>query len=385
MNMLQRKISILGSTGSIGTQALQLASLHPNRFKVVALTAHRNKELLFDQVRKYRPQMAGLSMEEVEVPKDLHFCDWYFGEEALIKAAEWDSADDVLVSVVGMVGLRAVLSARAANKRVLLANKEALVAGGEIVMNCSSLQADRPSLIPVDSEHSAVYQCLLNAGHNPFHTIWLTASGGPFRTWEPEKICTAKKEEALAHPNWSMGSKITIDSASMFNKALEMVEARWLFDAKPQQIKVLIHPQSIVHSMVEFEDGAFLAQLGSADMRVPIAFAMAYPERITTEVKPLHLSSIASLLFEEPDLKRFPPISLAYQVLEEGGLSACVMNAANEVAVQAFLEDRIQFGDIYRVVESTLNAMPKVSNLTFESVIQTDMKARQIAMRYCRE
>ena len=251
----RRRVAILGATGSIGTQALKVAADHPEAFQVVALSAHGNARLLFDQVRRFRPRMAALTGERQTVPEDLRFCDWRFGGDALAQLAKEAPAEDVLVSVIGMVGLRCVLAAREAGKRVLLANKEALVAGGELVMRLCREKDGAPALIPVDSEHSAIYQCLRASDRNPFAKLTLTASGGPFRCWTLEAIYSARPEDALRHPNWSMGAKITVDSASMFNKALEVVEARWLFDARPEQIDVVIHPESIVHSLVRF-DGA---------------------------------------------------------------------------------------------------------------------------------
>lgn len=257
--MKKRRLAILGSTGSIGTQALEVAALHPDRFEVAALTAYSSREKLFEQVRAFRPRLAGLvqPIPREEIPADLQFCEWVFGPEALTLAAQAD-ADDVLVSVVGMVGLQSVLTALAGGKRVLLANKEALVAGGHLVMEAARRVGEH-ALLPVDSEHSAIFQCLQGAGGNPYSRIILTCSGGPFRTWTGDEIRAATKEQALRHPNWVMGQKITIDSATLFNKALEMIEARWLFDARPDQIEVVVHPQSVIHSGVEFADGALIA------------------------------------------------------------------------------------------------------------------------------
>ncbi|MCL1964448.1 MAG: 1-deoxy-D-xylulose-5-phosphate reductoisomerase, partial [Firmicutes bacterium] len=279
-NKMMRSIAVLGSTGSIGTQALSVASRHAERFRVVALTARADAEKLFAQVRQFRPLMAGLVARPKEIPEDVRFCEWVFGEACLRAAATLGAADDILVSVVGASGLAAVLDALTAGKRVLLANKEALVAGGPLVMEAAR-RAGQP-ILPVDSEHSAIFQCLRAAGANAPEKLILTASGGPFRTWRAGDIESATAEQALRHPNWSMGRKITVDSASMMNKALEVIEARWLFGVAPEKISVLIHPQSVVHSMVEFQDGAVLAQLGTPDMRLPILYAMAYPERLAT-------------------------------------------------------------------------------------------------------
>ena len=374
-----RSITILGSTGSIGTQALQIVSLYPERFQVVALSAHHNAALLFEQVRRYRPRMAALTGERVEVPQDLHFCDWYFGHDALEQLAALAPADDVLVSLSGMVGLRSVLAARSAGKRVLLANKEALVAGGALVMAACPQVDGQPTLIPVDSEHSAIFQCLRGADGNPYRRIILTASGGPFRTFGKEQIINASPQQALKHPNWAMGNKITIDSASLFNKALEIIEARWLFDAAPEQLEVLIHPQSIVHSMVCFEDGAVLAQMGTPNMRIPILYAMSYPQRLDSNLPPLDLAGITQLTFENPDSDRFPAISLAYQALRSGHGSACILNAANEVAVAAFLRREIRFGAITDIVSQTMQFLGTLKADSLEAVEEADRAARSKA------
>lgn len=377
-----RTVNILGSTGSIGTQALQIASLHPDRFKVNAITAHRQADALFAQVREFRPMMAGLTglkAEDVEIPEDLRFCEWHFGREALLYAAQEVPCDDVLVSVVGMVGLPAVMAARKAGRRVLLANKEALIAGGKLVMAACQDDENGPTLIPVDSEHSAIYQCLKASQGNPYEKILLTASGGAFRNFTLEQLENATLAQALTHPNWSMGDKITVDSASMFNKALEIVEARWLFDADPSQIEVLIHPQSIVHSMIQFKDGAVLAQLGAPDMRVPIAYAMSYPERIITNAPAADFAKIGSCTFSAADTVRFPAIRIAYETLRAGGAAACMMNAANEEANAYFRAGRMKFTDIARVVENTLQRMGNLPADTIEQVYFADDLARRIA------
>ena len=380
MSMKKRRISILGSTGSIGKQALDLVAQHPDRFEVVALSAHSRSDMLFEQIRTFRPKAAGLSGGQVEIPEDLRKLDWYFGEHSLERIASEIECDDVLVSVVGIAGLDCVIAARKAGKRVLLANKEALVAGGQLVMDLCPHDTEEPSLIPVDSEHSAVYQCLLANKGNPFSKIILTASGGPFRTWPLDKIQNADKKDALNHPNWNMGQKITIDSASMFNKALEMIEAKWLFNAEPDQIKVIIHPQSIVHSLVEFEDGVQLAQLGVPDMRAPIAFAMAYPERVSTGSAALQLDKTGILSFETPDLMRFPALRLSMEAMKQGGAAPCVLNAANEVAVDMFLRERIRFGDINRIVEETLNKIRDLRADSLLAVHEADKSARMTAL-----
>ena len=377
-----RGIAILGSTGSIGKQAVDVVLRHPDRFCVTALTAHHNAALLFEQVRTLRPKLAALTGEKVPVPEDLSFCRFLFGRDALETVAREAEGQDVLAAVVGVAGLRAVMAARESGKRVLLANKETLVSGGRMVMKACESKNGEKVLLPVDSEHSAIFQCLEAAGPNRYSHIHLTASGGPFRTWEKERIRNATVEEALGHPTWNMGAKITVDSASMFNKALEIIEAKWLFDADPAQIQVLVHPQSIVHSAVEFEDGAVLAQLGVPDMRVPILYAMSYPERLETGAKKLDLFQAQSLTFEQPDTEKFPAIRMAYDVLKAGGAAACVLNAANEEAVYAFLQKRIQFGQIYDTVDHALQKWGHLPADHLEQVEYADSMAREAARAF---
>ena len=375
----KRKLAVLGSTGSIGTQALQVATLHSDRFQITALTANRSKEKLFEQVRQFRPQLAGLvepiSMEEI--PDDLKFCQWVFGPECLTLAAQTD-CDDVLVSVVGMAGLKGVLEAFLQNKRVLLANKEALVTGGHLVMEAAR-KAGEHSLLPVDSEHSAIFQCIQGRPNQSPCRIVLTASGGPFRTWTKEQIQSATVEQALRHPNWSMGRKITIDSASMVNKALEVIEARHLFGLAPEKIQVVIHPQSIIHSGVEFADGATLVQMGQPDMRVPIAYAMSYPERLDNVAPRLDLTQVGPLTFEQPDFERFPALKLAYQVLETGGSAPVLLNGANEIAVERVLAHRLPFWRIAPLLEETLSRVPQTGITCVEDVYAADRAARKAA------
>ena len=372
-------IAILGSTGSIGTQALELVRLHPEEFRVVALTARSSREKLFEQVREFRPEVAGLTepIPMSEIPEDVRFCSWVMGEEALRVAAAEVPADMVLVSVVGIAGLQSVMDALGANRQVLLANKEALVTGGHLVMDAAK-RIGKP-ILPVDSEHSAIFQCLQGAGGNQPVRLLLTASGGPFRTWTREQMQNATRAQALKHPNWSMGAKITIDSASMFNKALEIIEAHWLFDMPPEKIQVVVHPQSIVHSAVEFADGAVLAQLGVPDMRVPISYAMTYPRRIPTGSKPLDLFSIGTLTFEPGDPVRFPALRLAGECLNAGGAACTILNGANEMAVAAFLRDEIPFGEISRIVEGTLEACGAMPADTLEDIFHADLEARRVA------
>ena len=380
-----RRLAVLGSTGSIGTQALDVAARHADRFSVVALTANASSEKLFAQVRAFRPLLAGLTdsrFSQADIPDDLRFCRWVFGQEALPAAAALDEADDVLVSVVGMAGLEAVLAALAHGRRVLLANKEALVAGGRLVMDAAR-RAGEHTLLPVDSEHSAIFQCLQGACGNPVDTLYLTCSGGPFRTWSKADIDRATVEQALRHPTWAMGRKITVDSATLFNKALEIIEASHLFGVAPPRLQVLIHPQSVVHSAVGFADGAVIAQLGTPDMRLPILYAMAYPERLPTGGDKLDFFSLKELTFERPDPVRFPSLRLAEECLAAGGAACCVLNAANEVAVDRFLQsgsgNPMTVGRIYAVVEETLQRVGALPADSLPEVLEADRLARETA------
>ena len=373
-----KKIAILGSTGSIGSQALDICRRHPDRYRVTALTARSSREKLFDQVREFRPEMAGLveGLDPADVPEDLRFCHWMTGVEALKAAASEVEADQVLVSIVGIAGLRSVLDALQAGRQVLLANKEALVTGGHLVMDLAA-RMGKP-ILPVDSEHSAIFQCLQAAGDNRAEKILLTASGGPFRTWDRERIEKATPREALKHPNWNMGAKITVDSASMFNKGLEIMEARWLFDMPEDRIQVVIHPESIIHSAIVFRDGAVLAQLGVPDMRVPIGYAMTYPERVETGVQAPDLAAISRLTFEEPDTEKFPATELAREALRAGGAACTVLNSANEEAVAAFLQEKIPFGGITRMVERALERLPGLPADSLEEIFHADQEARRV-------
>jgi len=374
-----KKIAILGSTGSIGTQALDICRRHPDRYRVTALTARGSKEKLFEQVREFRPEMAGLTegISPAEIPEDLKFCRFLSGKEALHAAAAESDAEAVLVSIVGIAGLQGVMDALEAGRQVLLANKEALVTGGHLVTDLAR-KAGKP-LLPVDSEHSAIFQCLQAGGGNRPEKLLLTASGGPFRTWDRERIEKATPAEALKHPNWNMGAKITIDSASMFNKGLEIMEARWLFDMPEDRIEVVVHPQSIVHSAVVYKDGAVLAQLGEPDMRVPIGYAMAFPERIETGVKAPDLFALGSLTFEKPDEEKFPALRLARACLRAGGAACTVFNGANEAAVAAFLREEIPFGEIAKRVEKAVEKLAGLPADTIEDIWEADRLAREAA------
>lgn len=372
-------LSILGATGSIGTQALDVAARHPDRFRIAALTANHQKDKLFALARQFKPQLCGLTTPIVpdEIPEDLRHIEWVFGQGALEKAAAIP-CDSVLVSVVGMAGLLSVLTALQKGTRVLLANKEALVTGGQLVMDAAKAAGPR-SLIPVDSEHSAIDQCLEAANGNRPARLLLTCSGGPFRTWDAQAVANATREQALKHPNWVMGQKITVDSATLFNKGLEIIEARWLFGLKPDQIEVLIHPQSVIHSGVEFADGAALCQLGTPDMRVPILYAMAYPERLPTGGERLDLLKAATLTFEKPDEARFPSLRITRECLKAGGASCCIMNAANEIAVERFLQGGVPLHSIWDTVRGVLDKLGSLPADTLDEVLAADQLARSAA------
>ena len=376
-----KKIAILGSTGSIGTQALDICRRHPDLYRVTALTARGSKEKLFEQVREFRPEMAGLTegISAAEIPEDLKFCRWMSGKEALKAAAAEVDAEAVLVSIVGIAGLQSVMDAIGAGRQVLLANKEALVTGGCLVMEAAR-QSGKP-ILPVDSEHSAIFQCLQGAGPNRAERIWLTASGGPFRTWDRDRIRRATREEALRHPNWSMGAKITVDSASMVNKGLEIMEARWLFDMPEDRIQVVVHPESIVHSAVVFRDGAVIAQLGAPDMRVPIGYAMSYPRRMETAVAAPDIFRLGKLTFEPPDEDKFPALRLARETLRAGGAASTVFNGANEEAVAQFLRGEIPFGGIVERIEEALDRIGNRRADSLEEIFEADRMAREIVRR----
>ncbi len=373
-----KKIAILGSTGSIGTQALDICRRHPEEYRVTALTAKSSREKLFAQVREFRPETAGLldGLPAEDIPEDLRFCRWLSGKEALRAAAAETDTDMVLVSIVGIAGLQSVMDALDAGKQVLLANKEALVTGGHLVMEKAG-EKGLP-ILPVDSEHSAIFQCLQGAGPNQPEKILLTASGGPFRTWKREEIRKATRVQALKHPNWEMGAKITVDSASMFNKGLEIMEARWLFDMPESRIQVVVHPESIVHSAIAFTDGAVIAQLGVLDMRVPIGYAMSYPRRLTTGTALPDLFSLGALTFEEPDEEKFPSLRMAKDALRTGGAACTVLNGANEEAVARFLRDEITFGEIYDLVAKAMDRLSGLKADSLEEIYEADRRAREV-------
>ena len=372
--MNQKTISILGATGSIGSQALDLVRRYPDRFSAVCLTAHSSAEKLFELVREFRPLAAGMVHEPESIPDDLKFCQWFFGADCSVQALKAVKSDSALCAITGIAGLDAVWTALDTCQEVLLANKEALVTGGDLVME-KACRLHKP-MLPVDSEHSAIFQCLQAAQGNAPKSILLTASGGALRTWTKEQIEKATVSEVLRHPTWNMGGKITVDCASMVNKGLEIIEAHHLFNMPAEKIRVVVHPQSIIHSMVEFEDGAVLAQLGCPDMRGPIGYAMSYPERLPYEAKRLDFAQIASLEFLEPDLDRFPALGYAVEALKAGSGMPIIFNGANEIAVAAFLNGEIPFGCINTVLRDALDNVPQRSISCIADVYQADADAR---------
>ena len=372
-----RTLAILGATGSIGRQALDIARRVPDQFRVTLLTAHSRAEALFELVREFRPAVAALTAEPDTLPEDVRFCQWYFGEDAVRQAVLAAKADDVLSAVVGVAGLPAAMAALDVSGRLLLANKESLVTGGALVMGKAA--ALHKPIVPVDSEHSAIFQCLQAQGGNPVSRLMLTASGGPFRTWEKGDIERATRAQALGHPTWKMGAKITVDCAGMMNKGFEVIEAHHLFNMPMEKIDVIVHPQSVIHSMIEFEDGAVLAQLGAPDMRVPIGYAMGYPARIPFGGERLDFARIASLTFEAPDMERFPCLRMAIDAQKAGGVMPVALNGANEEAVAAFLDERIPFGGIARTVETVLERTENASVREIGDVYEADRRARFMA------
>lgn len=381
---MKRKIAILGSTGSIGTQALEVIEEHPDMFEAYALTAHHQVDLLIRQARRFMPEVVVIANEQhylelKEALADLPVKVWA-GADAIAQIVRMEPIDMVLTALVGYAGLRPTIAALEAGKAIALANKETLVVAGELITTLA--KENNAPILPVDSEHSAIFQCLSGTWNNSVEKIWLTASGGPFRTKTPDELATVTKEQALRHPNWNMGAKVTIDSASMMNKGFEMIEARWMFDLLPEQIEIVVHPQSIVHSMVQFEDGAVLAQLGLPDMKLPIAYALSYPKRLKTAAPRLDFRQYASLTFEEPDMERFRNLAYAFEAIRKGGNMPCILNAANEIAVSAFLEDRAGFLQMSDVIARTMEKAIFVAQPTYDDYVQTDAEARRIAAEF---
>lgn len=382
--MQKRHLAILGSTGSIGTQALEVVEANPDIFEVEVLTAQNNADLLIEQAAKFRPNVVVISNENLYDkvfaaldPLDIKV---YTGEKSLASVVTMDSVNMVLTALVGYAGLIPTVAAIKAGKHIALANKETLVVAGELVTELA--QKHKVDILPVDSEHSAIFQCLVGEFHNPIEKIILTASGGPFRGKDREFLKTVTKAQALKHPNWSMGAKITIDSASLMNKGLEVIEAKWLFGLTPDQIEVVVHPQSIIHSMVQFEDGSMKAQMGLPDMRVPIQFAIGYPNRLKSNFPRMDFAQFPSLTFEKPDYETFRNLGFAFEALEVGGNMACIVNAANEIAVAAFLRDEIGFLEMSDLIEDCMKKVSFVRTPTLEDYIETDKETRRLALEF---
>lgn len=382
--MNKKNIAILGSTGSIGTQALDVIEQNPDLFEVEVLTAHSQVDLLIQQAKKFRPNAVVIVNDdhynrvyEALDPIDIKV---YAGQKALDQIVQMGTVDMVLTALVGFAGLSPTLEALKAGKAIALANKETLVVAGELVMETAMKSA--VPIIPVDSEHSAIFQCLVGEEHNPLEKIILTASGGPFRTKSMEEIEKVSLKEALNHPNWSMGNKVTIDSATLMNKGLEAIEAKWLFGLKPEQVEIIVHPQSIIHSLVGFTDGSLKAQLGLPDMRLPIQYALGFPYRIPTDSKRFSFTDYPSLDFEQPDLERFPNLRIAIDCMKQGGNMPCLMNAANEVAVAAFLNEKIGFTDITHIIEKTIVNSTFLTSPDYQDYFESDQEARERASSF---
>lgn len=376
-----KKIAIMGSTGSIGTQALDIMRANTDRLQVEVLTAQNNADLLIKQAIEFEPNAVVIANETkykfVKNALEKHDIKVYAGADALSQVVQMGSVDMVLAAIVGFAGLKSTLAAIEAGKPVALANKETLVVAGALVTETA--KAKGVNIYPVDSEHSAIFQCLAGEFHNKIEKIILTASGGPFRGKDRKFLATVTKENALKHPNWNMGAKITIDSATMMNKGLEIIEAGWLFALRPEQIEVVVHPQSIIHSLVQFEDGSVKAQLGLPDMRLPIQYALFYPQRVKSTFPRFDFSAYPNLTFEKPDMESFPAIGLAYEAMKKGGNTPCILNASNEVAVGAFLKDEIGFLDIPAIVEKCMGKASFIPKPTLQDCIESDTEARKLA------
>ena len=379
--MHKRRLAILGSTGSIGRQTLDVVRQHPDLFEIELLTANTSSDLLIRQAIEFNANSVVIRDEaryrEVAAALEPHYIKVFTGMDSICSLAAGDNVDIVVTAMVGFSGLESTVAAIRAGKTVALANKETLVAAGKLVTEMAVKH--NAAILPVDSEHSAIFQCLQGSHGAEIEKIHLTASGGPFREWPEEKIAAATKEQALRHPKWNMGSKITIDSATMMNKGLEIIEAKWLFSVEPERINVVVHPQSVIHSMVEFADGAVIAQLGHPDMREPIQYALSYPARLPLDNRKLDFAELASLTFHAPDKKKFPALELAYEAIARGGNMACIMNAANEEAVSAFLHDRIGFYGITDIVAKCMDGVDFVGEPTLEDIFATNDAARRRA------
>ncbi len=380
-------IAILGSTGSIGTQALEVIENHPDYFDLQVLTAGKNAELLIEQAKKYQPNTVVIGDEDsYQKVKDalwgenIHV---YCGEDALCQVVEATNVHTVLTALVGYAGLKPTIHAIEAGKTIALANKETLVVAGEFITKLARKKG--VNIYPVDSEHSAIFQCLVGEFHNPIEKIYLTASGGPFRGFSISDLQKVTLEQALKHPNWSMGAKITIDSASLMNKGLEVIEAKWLFNLKPEQIDVIVHPQSIVHSLIQFQDGSMKAQMGLPDMKLPIQYALSYPNRLATNFPRFNFMDYPNLTFEAPNREVFKNLDLAYRVMDELGTSACALNAANEIAVEAFLNKKISFLEIGELNETVVNETNNILNPSYQDYVNSDQNAREKALQLLRK
>jgi len=377
-----KQLAILGSTGSIGTQALDVIRAHPDRFEVYALTANNQVDKLIRQAIEFQPDTVIIANKDLYPRLKEALATYpikvYAGSEAIAQVVQSEPIDIVLTAMVGYSGLKPTIEAIKARKTIALANKETMVVAGEIIKNLATRYC--VPILPVDSEHSAIFQCL--EFHNPIEKIILTASGGPFRTFSEKELEKVTKEQALKHPNWDMGAKITIDSATMMNKGFEVIEAKWLFNLKTDQIDVMVHPQSIIHSMVQFHDGSVKAQMGLPDMKLPILYAFAYPERLKTNFPRLDFSRFSSLTFEQPDRKRFRNLALAYMAMEAGGTMPCTLNAANEVVVDAFLHDKVSFPGISTVIEKTMEKTTFKLNPTYDDYVEVDREARALARTF---
>jgi len=376
-----KKICILGATGSIGTQALDVIRQHPEHFEVHTLTAYNNAELLIQQAREFQPDSVVIVREDLYTKVSDALADLpikvYTGSQALCEVVTNAEIDIVLTAMVGFAGLRPTIAAINARKTIALANKETLVVAGELI--CNLALKNKVAILPVDSEHSAILQSITGEGDNKIEKILLTASGGPFRTFTREQMESVTPAQALRHPNWEMGAKITIDSATLMNKGFEMIEAKWLFDIAPEDIEVVVHPESIIHSAVQFADGSVKAQLGVPDMRLPIQYAFTYPARLHLDGDRLDLFKLGAMHFEPADMERFPCLRLAYEAIETGGTMPCVLNAANEVVNLAFREGKISYPSIARIIEQTMYAVPLIQNPSLEQLIDSDAQARQFA------
>ena len=384
--IMKKQIAILGSTGSIGTQALEVIAENPNLFEVYALTANNSDQLLIEQARKFQPEIVVIANDKKyeivkDALKDLPI-KVFAGSQSIAEVAEMEPVDIVLTAMVGYSGLQPTIHALNAGKTIALANKETLVVAGDLI--CDLAKKNRCAILPVDSEHSAVFQCL--AGENsPIEKIILTASGGPFRGKDKDFLKNVTPKEALRHPNWSMGAKITIDSATMMNKGFEVIEAKWLFGVNPEQIEAIVHPQSLIHSMVQFEDGSIKAQLGLPDMKLPIQYAFGYPIRLKNEYPRLDFTTCKEMTFEKPDMEVFRNLAFAYDAMHKGGNAPCILTAANEIVVEAFLKERIGFLEMSDVIEMTMNKVSFIPKPTYEDYVETDCEARKIAESICIE